>query len=78
MQTTPQRRQGRESSVPENLLEVNGRSRKSKLRYVNFVLVSPDVSLHSVSACLSHEREYCCAGVRYGDTERAFKVHTDC
>ena len=32
MQTTPQRRQGRESSGPESLLEVNGRSRKSKSR----------------------------------------------
>ena len=30
MQTTPQRSQGRESSGPESLLEVNGRSRKSK------------------------------------------------
>ena len=30
MQTTPQRRQGRGSSGPESLFEVNGRSRKSK------------------------------------------------
>ena len=32
MQTKPQRRQGQESCVPESLFEVNGRSRKSKLR----------------------------------------------
>ena len=32
MQTTPQRRQGRGSSGPESLFEVNRRSRKSKSR----------------------------------------------
>ena len=32
MQTTPQRRQGRESSGPASLFEVNGRNRKSKSR----------------------------------------------
>ena len=107
----PQRRQGRGSSGPESLFEVNRRSRKSKsrrsskakrrvkfrhggLRLVRFVLQSSSIyspfflarfgmrelcawfsrhvrNLHS--ACLSHEREYC-AGVCYGDTERAFEA----
>ena len=35
------------------------------------VLSTPVRNLHS--ACLSHEREYC-AGVCYGDTERAFEA----
>ena len=116
MQTTPQRRQGRGSSGPESLFEVNRRSRKSKSRRSSkakrrvksppdsgtvdsdwYVFLLQSSSLYSPfflarfgmrelcacsrhvrnlhSACLLHERErVTCAGVCYGDTERAFEA----